>query len=135
MQECVCSESALVLKKGHYTREMIFLLLQYLSNTGCLDFVYILYVMYRHENLFEFHPPQGSSICFPRLKTGQNIEEFCDLLVKESGVLLLPATMYDTSDFAERGHFRLGLGRKIFAQGLEQLDKFLTNSRIFETSQ
>jgi aspartate/methionine/tyrosine aminotransferase len=50
------------------------------------------------------------------------VEEFCDELVKKSGVLLLPGTVYDDSD----NHFRLGLGRKNLPQAIEKLELFLS---------
>jgi aspartate/methionine/tyrosine aminotransferase len=49
------------------------------------------------------------------------VDAFCDALVKEVGVLLLPGSVYD-----DRGnHFRLGLGRKNLPQAVERVDEFL----------
>ena len=79
----------------------------------------------RHTSTFEFHAPQDCSFCFPRLTTKDSIADFCNVLVKKTGVLLLPATLYEAPDLARRGHFRLGLGRKNFAQGLTQLEDHL----------
>jgi aspartate/methionine/tyrosine aminotransferase len=60
----------------------------------------------RHQDLFEWIRPQASSMGFPRLLRG-NVEEFCDRLVRQAAVLLLPGSVY--SD--QGNHFRLGLGR------------------------
>jgi aspartate/methionine/tyrosine aminotransferase len=50
------------------------------------------------------------------------IEDFCDKLVKEAGVLLLPGTMYgDTGN-----HFRVGLGRENLPQAVERLKEYLS---------
>ena len=84
---------------------------------------------YRHQDKFEFHAPKGSSICFPRLTTGEPIEDFCERLLDASGVLLLPATMYDSPQHAKVGHFRLGLGRNNFKAGLEQFQIFLSSEK------
>ena len=60
---------------------------------------------------------------FPKLLTG-NTEDFCDTLVKQAGVLLLPGSAYDDS----KNHFRIGLGRKNLPQAVERLDQFLNNN-------
>lgn len=53
------------------------------------------------------------------------MEAFCDRLVAEAGVLLLPATVYDDEQSVQEGRFRLGLGRADMAECLEKLDAFL----------
>jgi len=75
----------------------------------------------RYSNLFTWVRPQAGSMCFPRLLKG-DIEEFCDNLVKDVGVLLLPGTMYDDL----HNHFRLGLGRKNLPQAVERLEEYLS---------
>ena len=73
-----------------------------------------------HPGLFVWVRPEAGSMAFPRLLVG-SVDEFCDRLVREAGVLLLPGTVYgDTGN-----HFRLGLGRRNFIQGLERLVQFL----------
>ena len=74
----------------------------------------------RHANLFSWVRPQAGSMAFPRY-LGGDVERFCDQLVKEAGVLLLPGSVYDDS----RNHFRLGLGRKNLPQAVEKLEQFL----------
>jgi aspartate/methionine/tyrosine aminotransferase len=73
-----------------------------------------------HTDLFSWVRPQAGSMAFPRY-LGGNVEEFCDELVKKSGVLLLPGSVYDDS----RNHLRLGLGRKNLPQAVERLEEFL----------
>jgi aspartate/methionine/tyrosine aminotransferase len=58
---------------------------------------------------------------FPKLLKG-NIEDFCDNLVRQAGVLLLPGTMYDDS----KNHFRIGLGRKNLPEAVERLEEYLS---------
>ncbi|MCC6569473.1 MAG: aminotransferase, partial [Anaerolineales bacterium] len=77
----------------------------------------------RHSNLFEWVRPTAGSMGFPKLLKG-NTEDFCDDLVKKSGVLLLPGSMYEDS----RNHFRIGLGRKNLPQAVEKLDGYLTKN-------
>ncbi len=75
----------------------------------------------QHIDLFSWIRPQAGSMAFPRLLKG-DVEQFCDGLVKEAGVLLLPGSMYDDS----RNHFRLGLGRKNLLQAVERLEMYLS---------
>lgn len=75
----------------------------------------------RHSSLFTWVRPRAGSMAFPHY-LGGNVEEFCDQLVKEAGVLLLPGSVYDDS----QNHFRLGLGRKNLPQAVERLEQFLS---------
>ena len=75
----------------------------------------------QHTDLFSWIRPQAGSMAFPRLLK-RDVEEFCDRLVKEAGVLLLPGSMYDDS----RNHFRLGLGRKNLPQAVQKLEMYLS---------
>lgn len=79
----------------------------------------------RWTDVFEWHRPQGGPIAFPRLTTGEDVEQWCEQLVNESGVLLLPAGVYDHEPSVRRGHFRVGLGRQNLPQCLEQLEAWL----------
>ncbi len=74
----------------------------------------------RHADLFSWIRPQAGSMAFPRY-LGGNVDKFCDELVKQAGVLLLPGSVYDDS----RDHFRLGLGRKNLPQAVQKLEEFL----------
>ncbi|CAG1012871.1 aspartate aminotransferase [Anaerolineales bacterium] len=75
----------------------------------------------RYSSLFTWVRPKAGSMAFPKLLKG-DIERFCDDLVKKSGVLLLPGSMYDDS----RNHFRLGLGRKNLPQAVQRLEEYLS---------
>jgi len=74
----------------------------------------------RHKNKFQWYEPDAGPIAFPRLMDA-NIDDFCDHLVKEAGVLLLPGSMYDHP----QDHFRIGFGRKNLPQALERLEDYL----------
>ena len=77
--------------------------------------------MQRHTDLFSWIRPQAGSMAFPRLLKG-DIDTFCDELVHEAGVMLLPGTMYDDT----ANHFRLGLGRKNLPEAVARLEEFLS---------
>ncbi len=75
----------------------------------------------RYASLFTWVRPQAGSMGFPRLLKG-DVEDFCDNLVKQAGVMLLPGSTYEDSN----NHFRLGLGRKNLPQAVERLEGFLS---------
>jgi aspartate/methionine/tyrosine aminotransferase len=75
----------------------------------------------RREDWFSWVRPQAGSMAFPRLLRG-HVEEFCDRLVKQMGVLLIPGSIYDDAG----NHFRLGLGRKNLPKAVERFDEFLS---------
>ena len=74
----------------------------------------------RHTDLFSWVRPRAGSMAFPRYLAG-DAESFCDKVVREAGVLLLPGSVYDDTD----NHFRLGLGRKNLAQAVNRLEGYL----------
>ncbi len=61
---------------------------------------------------FEWRPPDGGCVCFPRYLGEDGVEAFCAALVEEAGVLTLPASIFRselTPTPADR--FRIGIGR------------------------
>ena len=62
--------------------------------------------------LIEWQRPDGGCVAFPRYVGPGSCEEFCRVLIEESGVLLLPPSVY-RSELGEtsKDHFRIGLGR------------------------
>jgi len=77
----------------------------------------------RHSDLFDWTPPNASTIGFARFKPQQNVLDFCETLVREAGVLLLPGTVYD-----EPGHIRFGFGRKNMPAALSHFESYLAKS-------
>jgi len=73
-----------------------------------------------HPERFEWQRPKAGPIAFPKLLAGE-VEEFCDTLVKATGVLLLPGTTYDHPG----NRFRLGFARSNLPEALARLDAFL----------
>ncbi len=71
----------------------------------------------RHREVFSWVRPLASPMAFPKLLRG-DVDEFCDRLVREAGVLLLPGTVYDDPN----NHFRIGFGRKNFPEALHALE-------------
>ncbi|HEY3476249.1 MAG TPA: aminotransferase class I/II-fold pyridoxal phosphate-dependent enzyme [Anaerolineales bacterium] len=75
----------------------------------------------RRADLFSWVRPRAGSMAFPRYLKG-NADRFCDELVKQAGVLLMPGSVYDDS----YNHFRLGLARKNLPQAVARMEEFLS---------
>ncbi|MEM9056098.1 MAG: aminotransferase class I/II-fold pyridoxal phosphate-dependent enzyme [Pseudomonadota bacterium] len=66
----------------------------------------------RYPQLFEWQRPDGACIAFPRYTGPGTAEAFCEALVHDSGVLLLPASVYRSELMATpTDRFRIGFGR------------------------
>ena len=78
------------------------------------------------EELFEWEPPAGGCVCFPRYLGDDGVEAFCRALLEEAGVVLLPAGIF-ASTLAEvpADRFRVGLGRRNPEPALAAFDGFL----------
>ena len=77
------------------------------------------------SGLVEWQRPLGGCIAFPRYTGPGSVEEFCRSLVEESGVLLLPSSIYmsELTDVS-KDRFRIGFGRaKTFKDGLAAMRK------------
>jgi aspartate/methionine/tyrosine aminotransferase len=84
----------------------------------------------RHPDLFEWRRPDGSCMAFPRYKGPEGVEEFCRSAVEDSGVLLLPSTIY-RSDLSQTptDRFRLGYGRLGLDEGLAALEAHVMRNK------
>jgi aspartate/methionine/tyrosine aminotransferase len=74
----------------------------------------------RHSDLFDWAKPNASPIGFVRLKPEHDVYSFCEDVVRDSGVLLLPGTVYD-----QPRHIRFGYGRKNMPEALAQFEAYL----------
>ena len=85
----------------------------------------------RHSDIIGWHRPRACTTGFLEVKgwllelgTG-GASGFADVLVKESGVLLLPAANYDYY----HDYVRLGFGRKTFQEALAAFENFLIKNK------
>ncbi|MCS5711989.1 aminotransferase class I/II-fold pyridoxal phosphate-dependent enzyme [Candidatus Berkiella aquae] len=76
-----------------------------------------------YQHLFEWVKPQGGCVGFIKYKSSESVDVFCDRLVEEKSVLLMPASIYDH----DSNHFRIGYGRKDMPECLDKLEEFLTH--------
>ena len=83
--------------------------------------------MRRYPETFDWHEPDGGCIAFPRYLGPEGVDEFCRAAVEESGVLLLPNSVYQSRlSPVPSDRFRIGFGRRNLAEALTRLDEHLT---------
>jgi len=76
----------------------------------------------RYSNVFSWCKPDAGSIAFPELKIGKlKVYDFCQNLVKEKGVMLLPSKVYDYKG----NNFRIGFGRGNMPKALSLLEGYV----------
>ena len=78
----------------------------------------------RRGDRFRWVRPGAGPVGFPQL-IGEDVDVFCERLVKQAGVLLLPGTVFDDPG----NHFRLGFGRANLPEALAKLEEFLDEER------
>ena len=79
---------------------------------------------------FQWYRPDGGCVAFPRYVGSEGVETFCRRLVEESGIVLLPASIYRSSlNPVAADRFRIGFGRNYTKDGLNEIRKFLTKNR------
>jgi aspartate/methionine/tyrosine aminotransferase len=84
----------------------------------------------RFTGLFQWEPPQGGCVCFPRYLRADGVEAMCADLVEQEGVLLLPASVYRSAlTPAPSGRFRIGVGRLGAADALGHWASWLDKRR------
>jgi aspartate/methionine/tyrosine aminotransferase len=84
----------------------------------------------RWPERFDWEPPQGGCICFPRYKGADGVEAFCRDLVRTEGVFFAPASLF-RSALADTpaDRFRVGVGRADPEPALEALERYLAGRR------
>ncbi len=69
--------------------------------------------------LFDWRRPDGSCVAFIRYKGADGVEQFTERLVEETGVLLLPSSIYRSElGPVPQDHFRIGFGRHHMPEAL-----------------
>jgi aspartate/methionine/tyrosine aminotransferase len=75
---------------------------------------------HQRSHLFEWKKPNASPIGFVHFKPQRDAFQFCEDVVRDAGVLLLPGSVYD-----QPRHIRFGFGRKNMPESLAQLGAYL----------
>lgn len=86
-----------------------------LANLALIDAFLI-----RHANRLSWVRPTAGTIGFMRVAGVNDTSAFCEQLIADAGVLLLPGTVYD-----EPTHFRIGYGRTSMPESLRHFEAWL----------
>lgn len=81
--------------------------------------------------LFDWRRPDGGCVAFIRYKGEDGVEMFTRRLVEESGVLLLPSSIYRSAlGPVPQDHFRIGFGRANMDAALAAFRQWLQRNRM-----
>ncbi len=75
----------------------------------------------KHNQIISWNKPQAGTIGFARLNLNQTAYDFCEKVVKEIGVMIVPSEMFDYGD----KHIRLGFGRRNLPEVLSIFDNYM----------
>jgi aspartate/methionine/tyrosine aminotransferase len=75
----------------------------------------------RRRTLFRWLPPAAGSVAFPQWLGEASVETFCEDVLTQESVLILPGRVFEV----EGNHFRVGLGRADFPAALGRLEAYL----------
>jgi aspartate/methionine/tyrosine aminotransferase len=75
----------------------------------------------KHKDIFEFIPPKAGSTAFVKLNINEPSLQFSNTLVEKTGIMTLPAEMFEYSG----KYIRVGFGRESFPEVLNELGQFL----------
>ncbi len=83
-----------------------------------------------HEDLFDWREPDGGVVAFPRYLGTDGVDNFCERMIRDHGVLLMPSAIFRSElTKVPHDHFRIGFGRQDFAAGLMVLADQLSEAR------
>ncbi len=74
-----------------------------------------------YRQLIAWNRPKGGSIGFPRLLAGPDSYEFCEQVVVEAGIMLVPSRIFQFGDH----HIRIGFGRQDLPQVIRRFGEYL----------
>lgn len=74
-----------------------------------------------YKDRFSWVRPEGGCVGFVQYNSKESVEDFSLRLLREKGVLIMPASIFDH----QSNHFRIGFGRKNMPAALEKMKEFL----------
>jgi aspartate/methionine/tyrosine aminotransferase len=74
----------------------------------------------RWAGVFDWVRPRGGSVGFPRLLADMPIDRYAEALVRKTGVLILPGTVFDDTE----NRFRIGFGRANMPAALDRFENY-----------
>jgi len=75
--------------------------------------------------LFSWHKPKAGTICLVRLNPNLSSLDFCEKVVTETGIMIVPTEMFE---FGNK-HIRIGFGRENMPIALEILNEFIKRNQ------
>lgn len=80
----------------------------------------------RHAGLFEWYEPDAGCVAFSRYLGNEGVDAFADKLVEQAGVLLMPASVFQSRlGEVPADRFRVGYGRSFFPEALDVWEEWL----------
>jgi len=74
-----------------------------------------------HRNFINFISPKAGSTCFAHLNILESTYEFCQKLIKRTGIMLVPSEIFEY----ESGYVRIGFGRNNFPEILDIFHEYV----------
>lgn len=74
-----------------------------------------------YGDCLRWNRPVGSSICFPRLLVKQSASVFCEELARETGIMLVPSSLFHFGD----NHVRIGFGREDMPEVIRRFASYI----------
>jgi aspartate/methionine/tyrosine aminotransferase len=79
----------------------------------------------KYDNIFSWYRPRAGSVAFPEWHGKAPVEQFCQEVLEQQGIMIVPGSLFDFPG----NHFRVGLGRRNLAEVLQHLDDYMNPSR------
>jgi aspartate/methionine/tyrosine aminotransferase len=77
---------------------------------------------HKHRDKVAWESPRAGSIAFPKWLGSGPVEQFCQGVLGQQGVKIVPGALFDLPGKRSR----IGLGRKNFSEALEHVDEYLS---------
>jgi len=81
-----------------------------------------------NQDLFNWIPPTAGPIAFPRWLGNFPVDLFCQQVLDQQGVMILPGSVFDI----KANHFRIGLGRRNFSEAMNRVGDYLGQFRAIQ---
>ena len=86
------------------------------KNIGILDDFFSQY-----SDCASWNRPLGGSTCFPRMSITDDTSQFCETLIRETGIMLVPSKIFQYGNH----HIRIGFGRENFPEIIERFSVYI----------
>jgi aspartate/methionine/tyrosine aminotransferase len=74
-----------------------------------------------HRQWFEWTPPNAGSTAFPKLTSTHGSREFCESVMKDAGLMIIPDRLFSVN----LNRFRIGFGKRNFGMALAKFSDFV----------